>query len=375
MHLGFPPEDLAGGAKYVYYLANELAMLGNKVTVFTYKAEETSNAMESDYPLKENVTVERLNYRHLPVFREKFLVGLNHRLSKGFDLVIGFQSLYLTTTLALRHCRRKSIPYACTTFDLGVFSSALTEKIRGRLQLSEVFKHMVFGTVISEKSRAVFAKKFPEFSDMIFTITPGIDFNVFNAEKVNRNEAAEELALDRKSRHLLFVGRIAPEKGINYLFEAFEIVKQKNPDVKLVVVGEGNDHFVENLKGQLEHRNLRESTVFLTMLSQQELASLYGCCDLTVLPSTTMAEGFGMVLLESLAMGTPVVTTRIAGAAYIVEGNPSFGSVVKEADSVELANAIEKELKRKKKVDLKALKNFSWKEIARQYQKLIEGKR
>ena len=88
-----------------------------------------------------------------------------------------------------------------------------------------------------------------------------------------------------------------------------------------------------------------------------------------------MAAGFGMVLLESLAMGTPVVTTRIAGAAYIVEGNPSFGSVVKEADSVELANAIEKELKRKKKVDLKALKNFSWKEIARQYQKLIEGKR
>jgi len=49
VHLGFPPEDLAGGAKYVYYLANELAMLGNKVAVFTNRPSTIKKEIVIDY--------------------------------------------------------------------------------------------------------------------------------------------------------------------------------------------------------------------------------------------------------------------------------------------------------------------------------------
>ena len=109
---------------------------------------------------------------------------------------------------------------------------------------------------------------------------------------------------DSGPRRLLFLGRLHPVKGIEYLLEAWRNLAAAFPDWELAIAGPGEDAYVEHLK-RLAAKGIR--TVFLPEVNGAERTRTYARADLYVLPSHT--ENFGMTVAEALAAGTPVVTT------------------------------------------------------------------
>lgn len=132
---------------------------------------------------------------------------------------------------------------------------------------------------------------------------------------------------------LVFVGRLAPEKGVRVLLEALGQACAKGADLRLTVIGDGPD------RATLEAMAapFGETVRFTGYQSQDEVAAHLAQGDIFVLPS--FAEGVPVVLMEAMASGLPVITTRIAGIPELVEDGRS-GLIVAPGDAEALTHAI-----------------------------------
>lgn len=134
---------------------------------------------------------------------------------------------------------------------------------------------------------------------------------------------------------LLFVGRVNdPRKNARLLLDAFARVRRRRPDLALVVTGERPDARVHAWVGEL---GLAAAVRFVGHQSVEELARLYQGALLCLLPSRQ--EGFGIVVLEALACGTPVVSTRCGGPESVIEDGET-GRLTPNGDPQAFAEAI-----------------------------------
>lgn len=141
-----------------------------------------------------------------------------------------------------------------------------------------------------------------------------------------------------KGDEILFVGQLGrfhKWKNLELLLKALVLVKNKIPNVKLVVIGEGDlrEHYVELSKELGIENNVR----FQGFVSEEELIKHYKKAKLLVLPSSK-SEAFGMVVLEALSLGTPVVVSKMGEFPKIVEDGK--GGLLAELNEKELANRI-----------------------------------
>lgn len=134
---------------------------------------------------------------------------------------------------------------------------------------------------------------------------------------------------------LLFVGRLEPRKGLDQLLHAFSSLKATRPDLRLYVVGDGPDR---DRSQQLLPARLRSDVVFLGRVDDDELPRFYASCDLFVAPALG-GESFGIVLIEAMAAGCPVVASDIPGYASVVTDGVD-GRLVPPSDPAALADAI-----------------------------------
>jgi len=161
---------------------------------------------------------------------------------------------------------------------------------------------------------------------------------------------------------ILFVGNLVKDKGVDVLLKAFAKCKSRVKDLRLIIVGEGP--LRNSLEKTVKFLGLSESIRFLGRVTHEELVNIYNMASVTVLPSRY--ESFGLVLVESMACGTPVIATATEGARDIVtHGVDGFLVPINDIDS--LANAICKlienpELRKQmgKNARRKAEKKFSW---------------
>ena len=132
---------------------------------------------------------------------------------------------------------------------------------------------------------------------------------------------------------LLYVGRIAREKGLDLLLNTFAEVHARRPQTRLLLVGSGPYlEGAEALRGQL---SLGEAVTFVGPVPYAEIAPYYAAADLFVFSSTTETQG--LVLLEALAAGTPVVAVSAPGAADIIKNG---GGRLTEASQASFAQGI-----------------------------------
>lgn len=131
--------------------------------------------------------------------------------------------------------------------------------------------------------------------------------------------------------HFVFVGRVAAVKGLRVLLDAFASAIEQVPDMRLTIVGDGAD------RATLEARAapLGGAVTFTGYKAQAEVAEILTQADVFVLPS--FAEGLPVSLMEALASEVPVIATRVAGVAELVEDG-QHGHLVPPGDSTSLAN-------------------------------------
>jgi len=138
------------------------------------------------------------------------------------------------------------------------------------------------------------------------------------------------------------VGRLASEKGVEYLIEALPLVLQQYPQARVIFVGNyqdvlGEEAYAQRLAPLIV--KLGEHWTFVGRVSDAELAAFFKLCDLTVLPSLNSTEGFGMVQIESIISGTPAVGTDLPGVRVPVRIT-GMGKIVPPGDAKALAVAM-----------------------------------
>lgn len=144
----------------------------------------------------------------------------------------------------------------------------------------------------------------------------------------------QALASNRPS--LLFLSRLHVKKGLESLLRAAAVLRGRGADVNILIAGTGEPAYVDSVKRLAGALGLHDRAHFLGLVVGDEKLSLYQACDLFVLP--TSQENFGFVFVESLACGTPVVTTR--GVDIWPELEACGGAVICEGDAEGVAGAL-----------------------------------
>jgi rhamnosyl/mannosyltransferase len=135
---------------------------------------------------------------------------------------------------------------------------------------------------------------------------------------------------------LLFVGRLVAYKGLSYLLEAMTDL----PAVRLAIIGDGPEK--PALSQFIRAKQLQERIHFFPNITDDQLPAYYHACDAFVLPSSQVNETFGLVQLEAMTAGKPVISTRLpTGVPYVNEDGKS-GLVVEPRSSAALKNAIQR---------------------------------
>jgi glycosyltransferase involved in cell wall biosynthesis len=173
------------------------------------------------------------------------------------------------------------------------------------------------------------------------------------------------------------VARMAAEKGVEYLVEAMPEILKEHPTARVVHAGQ-----YQNVLGEEEYANQLMPMIealgghwkFLGILPAAELSVFYQLCDVTVLPSTNSTESFGIVQVESMASGTPVVASNLPGVREPVKIT-GMGRVVAPADAHALAEGINEVLDHPERFSGDAngvIERFSSQHIAEEYEQLFQ---
>jgi glycosyltransferase involved in cell wall biosynthesis len=159
----------------------------------------------------------------------------------------------------------------------------------------------------------------------------GVDSALFRPDRPGRDELRRELGCSPDDLVISYVSRIAPEKNVEYLASAFEIVAAQRPSVKLLLVGDGPT------RPTLEKR-LGASARFVGYRRGEDLANHYSAADLFAFASLT--ETFGNVVLEAMASGLPVVALAAGGVGEIVHSGSTGVLVDPNEPPAALASAL-----------------------------------
>lgn len=179
-----------------------------------------------------------------------------------------------------------------------------------------------------EKKVAVEAG-FPQ--EKITVVPNSVDLSRF--EGLKTGSFKERYGLDT---FLLFVGRLAKNKGLEYLVKAMPEILKEFPDTTFILIGE-DEGMKDRLSAQAEELGVPENIKFMGALDDTEVSQAFLDCEIFVLPSEF--EAFGIVLIEAMASGKPVVATKVGGVPYVVKDG-EMGVLVDYADSIQLTEAV-----------------------------------
>ena len=170
-------------------------------------------------------------------------------------------------------------------------------------------------------------------TQMIETVYNGIDTARFDPA-TSGVKLRQELAIENDFV-VLYVGRLAWNKGLQYLVESMRVVRREIPNSKLLICGRGR--LEPQLREQVESSGLEKVTVFLGMVPDEMLPQYYACSDVVVAPS--IFEPFGLVPLEAMSMRKPVVACSVGGIPEAVQDGRT-GLLVPPRDSAAIAGAV-----------------------------------
>jgi rhamnosyl/mannosyltransferase len=172
--------------------------------------------------------------------------------------------------------------------------------------------------------------------------------------------------------NILFVGKLRKYKGVEFLIKAVE-----NLNIRLKIVGNGEE--LTSLRELVEVLNIRDKITFVSDANDKQLSSCYKEADLFVLPSINEAEAFGVVQLEAMANGLPVINTNLESGVPFVSLNDYSGITVEPKDIEGLTHAIAKLINNKELYELYSLnalervESFSREKMSKAYAEIYQS--
>ena len=368
--------SIAGIENYVYNLSNSLAKRGNNVGILTINTE----SVKKEEIIGGNISVHRcsLNIKyHKGLVSFEFIKKMLN--AKDYDLYHIHMPFPFGLETTIFASKINKIPLIVThhgepTKSAFLYSiiNSLYSKFYRNISLSFIDK-LIFTTKSYSESL-----RLPErIREKIQIVKLGVDAQRFSSQN-NGVMIRKKYGFTDEDKIVLFVGRLTIHnryKGVDYLIKALNKIKNRNNNVKLVIVGRGE--LVSELKELAKQLKLEKEVIFATSVRDEELPYYYATCDVFILPSISGPESFGIVLLEAMASGKTAIASDLPGVRDIVDDGIT-GLLVPPKDPDALADAIiyllENEGIREKmgKNGRERVKGYSWDKIAEETEKVYE---
>lgn len=388
----FPLEG-SGSGIYTQNVADVLLKLGHEVMViapdhkqvtnkdFLVKSIIFSNGVNKNFHLPfnfpcftthpfSNTTFYELTDTQISDYTNTFLDFI-YKAKEDFNPdIIHAQHLWVSS-----YCAKKTgIPF-CTTCH-GTDLIGFRKGKRYRNMTIDAVKSASFIIAISNQVKKDILNLFDISDKKIKVISNGFNSDIFRIKEIDRQKILNELGLPVDVEKVIcFVGKLTHFKGVDVLIKAASIYEEILENTITLIVGYGE--LYKKLINLTKKLNL-ERFYFLGHHNQDIVSKIYNLADLAVVPSR--GEAFGLVAIEALACGTPVIGTINGGLQDFL--NEEVGALVKQDSPEDLAKKIIKEIKsdsksKKGKLAAKyALENFSWnknvKKLIDIYKKVIK---
>ncbi len=314
----YPPRIIGGISRVVYDLAQNLAKHGNQVHVVTCWEPGTSE-IEKD----KNVIVHRVHvYNNASNNFVEWVMQLNFAMLEytvglaaktGFDLIHGHDWLVAYAARVLKV--NFSLPLITTIHateygrNCGIHND-LQRTINSieRWMIKESDSMVVNSEYMYRELLAVYNAD----AEKLKIIQNGVDLKKF--DNISADLSFRQNYASSNEKIVFFVGRLVNEKGVHVLLKAIPKILSNYNDVKFVIAGKGP--CLNNLIELSLELNINHKVYFTGFVSEEVLLRLYKCSNIAVFPSTY--EPFGIVALEGMVAGIPVVVSDVGGLSEIV---------------------------------------------------------
>lgn len=338
------PLALLGGKKtggmnvYVRDFGRELSCFGINVDVFTRSQDDCQPRVKHELGQGGRVI-------HVPAGPEKPIpvAEIGNYLDEFTDGVLAFaeaegvtydliHSHYWLSGLVAEQLQQnwRNIPIVQMFHTLGHMKNLIAhdqserapqERLDGEAHVIRIADRVIAATAAEEQQLRDYYTADPA---KIRVIPPGVDLSRFRP--IDKKEAKSKVGIPCGNANILFVGRIEPLKGVDTLLRAMSILQERHPaaieNTCLAIVGgdpwhDGLDTEMARLQQLRTDLGIHDLVTFLGAKDQDILPYYYAAAEMVVMPSHY--ESFGMVALEAMAMGTPVIASEVGGLAHLVQ--------------------------------------------------------
>ncbi len=353
-------KETGGMNVYVRELTTQLDRRGIVVDVFT-------RSQEPGTPVVHGILGDRSRVIHVPAGPEvpynknkvydhlpEFVEGVKRRAIQEnlqYDVI---HSHYWLSGLVARNlqCIWRGTPIVQMFHTLGKMKNLVAQtqseqetslRVQSEAEIIQFADKLIAATPI-EKEQLI--SLYGAETNKVEIIPPGVDINRFKL--LPKDEARNKIGVAPDHKMILFVGRIQPLKGIDTLIRSIALVRRDQPALTeklcISIIGgnpgsEVDDEQTEfqRLNALKEELGLGDLVTFLGAKDQDTLVNYYSAAEVVVMPSHY--ESFGMVALEAMACGTPVIASDVGGLTYVVEDNFN-GYLVPSQDYAAMAEKI-----------------------------------
>ncbi len=386
-------EEAGGQNVYVRNVGEALAKLGWQVDMFTRRIHSQQPEIVQHHPNCRTIRLQAGNLEFIPRDRlfsklPEFVEGiLNLAQKNNLSYQLIHSNYWLSGWTGMQLKKIFNCPQVHTYHSLGAVKYATVNDIPDiaskRLEIEKQLLETVDRIVATSPQEKAHMRQLVSLKGNIDIIPCGTDIRRFGA--INREVARQTLGINQNRKLVLYVGRFDQRKGIETLVRAVHASASYGQDNLQVIIGGGSrpgeSDGIERdrIEKIVQELGMEDIVTFPGRLSQEILPTYYAAADVCVVPSHY--EPFGLVAIEAMASGTPVIASDVGGLQYTVIPEET-GLLAPPQDVTAFAHAIDRILTNpdwsqqlgmaaKKRVQTK----FSWDGVAQQlshlYQQLV----
>lgn len=219
---------------------------------------------------------------------------------------------------------------------------------------------------INDETKDFYISQYPQLNEKISVIPNGVDLNEFMPiEYINKNK----YGVNKENKTILYVGRFDKIKGLDLLLHAIKLLQDEDLKIQLILVGEGPEKsHLRKIIEQLKLKNVR----LIETIEHSEIPNIMNCADIFALCSS--GEGMPAVVLESLACGVPVVSTKVGDVHKVVHDGIS-GYLIEKRTPEDIAKKLTMGLNEGSKFKINCIsiaREYSWNNIGKKIISIYE---